>query len=136
MRYTLQWVGETDAFMQYISPNNIDAAFIRSTTKQKPSGLLLHYNYGAAAVKRWGHGLEVLEDRPNPARPATTGAPRTVHERSQPGESLGLKKQTRWDEDDVMLFLWGKSPAATERYRKEQEESTQYMEQWRQGLPR
>ena len=53
-----------------------------------------------------------------------------------PGEMLDSKgDQARWDEHDVMLYLWGNSPAAKERHRKKQEESTQRMEQWRQGVP-
>ncbi|KAF9506089.1 hypothetical protein BS47DRAFT_1399804 [Hydnum rufescens UP504] len=82
VRYTLQWLGEPDKYMFLITPNNLDATFIQSTKKRKPSRLLLHYNYGAAAVKRWGHGLEALDSQLNPARPAgPMGAPRTVRDR-------------------------------------------------------
>jgi len=42
--------------------------------------------------------------------------------------------QTPWDEDDIILFLWGNSPAEIERHHKKQEEITQYMEQWRQAV--
>ena len=41
-----------------------------------------------------------------------------------------------WDEDDVMLFFWGNSKAARERYRKTHEAKRENLEQWRQGIPR
>jgi hypothetical protein len=42
-----------------------NAAFANNTDMAKPSGLLLHYNYGAAAVKWWGHHTDILRsDRP------------------------------------------------------------------------
>ena len=44
-RYTLQWL-VSDRFIE--EPN--------------PSDLLLHYNYGAAAIKWWGCGIEVLHN--------------------------------------------------------------------------
>ena len=42
--------------------------------------------------------------------------------------------QAQWDEDDVMLFLWGNSKAAKDRYHKKNKESTQDVDQWRQGV--
>jgi hypothetical protein len=36
----------------------------------KPADLLLHYNYGAAAVKQWGKNTRVLTNRPNIPRPS------------------------------------------------------------------
>jgi hypothetical protein len=45
-----------------------------------------------------------------------------------------MEEQAEWDEHDVMLFFWGNTPAAVERHRKKQDESTQNMEQWRQGV--
>ena len=44
--------------------------------------------------------------------------------------------QARWDEDDVMLFLWGNSNASKDRHRKKLEESTRHMEEWREGVTR
>ena len=51
---------------------------------QKPSELLLHYNYGAAAVKIWGRNMAVLERLAKPPRlqapvPAKAGPPRDVY---------------------------------------------------------
>lgn len=43
-------------------------------------------------------------------------------------------KQRQWDYDDIMLFFWANSPAATERLRKKQEEEGRTVEHWRQGL--
>ncbi|KAJ6620977.1 hypothetical protein B0H10DRAFT_1945618 [Mycena sp. CBHHK59/15] len=54
-RYTFQWILSTPLHLHQI-PNNTDAAFLSSTQKTKPSPLLLHYNYGVAAVNWWGHG--------------------------------------------------------------------------------
>jgi len=42
-----------------------------------------------------------------------------------------------WDEDDVMLFLWENSKAATERYtRKNQEREDLKVNRWRAGIVR
>lgn len=165
MRYTLQWLIKPEPFALLVAPNNVDAAFKKYTKKPKPSDLLLHYNYGAAAVKRWGHGAEILQTRPNLPRPivstpAPMGPTRTLNDRStaiqkrntaqraheartgnctagdEPQEPVDSEAdQAQWDEDDVMLFFWGNSRAAVERYRKKQEEGAQNMKQWRQGLP-
>jgi hypothetical protein len=42
--------------------------------------------------------------------------------------------QAQWDEDDVMLFLWGNSRASKDQHRKQLEQSTLHMEQWREGV--
>jgi hypothetical protein len=162
----MQWLADEDPALHPLFPNNIDAAFKKHTRKPKPSELLLHYNYGVAAVKLWGYGIEVLQDRPDlphPAvpAPAEMGPSKTLHDRilaikkrdekrdaAQPaaGASAGsvasrdrpgkiMADRAKWDEDDVVLFFWGNSPAAIERHRKKQEESTQSMEQWRRGVP-
>lgn len=160
LRYTLQWLINQDPWSSLAIPNNLDAAFKTYSQKPHPSDLLLHYNYGAAAVKRWGHGTEVLQSRPNLSRPtvpmaAPLGPTRIVNNRSTaiekrdasrsmvedgsgdtPAGDRSLKMvdsevdKARWDEDDVMLFFWGNSPAAVDRHRKKQED----MEQWRQGV--
>jgi len=63
-------------------PNNRDAAFRKHTQKAKPSDLLLHYNYGAAAVKWWGRNVEVLHNESEPPRPSlpvpTASGPETT----------------------------------------------------------
>ena len=50
-----------------------------------------------------------------------------------PWLGLGRWCHAQWDEDDVMLFLWGNSKASKDHYRKQKEESTQRTELWRQG---
>jgi hypothetical protein len=161
-RYTLQWLTEADPeTIQTVAKNNADAAFKKNTTEPTPSELLLHYNYGAAAVKMWGHGRGVLQHRTNIPRPATRtlapmGPERVRHDKSiaiqkleaaqrgdqsgggsaaardWDGEVLGAKQeQIGWDEDQLMLFF----AAAAERHRKKQDESTQNMEQWRRRVP-
>jgi hypothetical protein len=94
-RYTLQWLLGPDPVMSAMVPNNLDAAFKTHSRKAKPSGLLLHYNYGAAAVKQWGHGVELLENlanhpRPPPPVPAPVEAPRARHDRS-----IAIRKRGR-----------------------------------------
>jgi hypothetical protein len=42
--------------------------------------------------------------------------------------------QEKWDEDDVMLFLWGNSQAAKERHADEVAEESEKIEQWRRGV--
>ena len=148
-----------------VLPNNRDATFKKRTKKQKPTDLLLHYNYGATAVKWWGQGLDILQKRSHPPRPpvpvqAKAGPSRTRHDSTVTideldavrGDGVGAggagtsgvtvgntemvdsEGQAKWDEDDVMLFLWGNSKAAKDRYHKENKESTQDVDQWRQGV--
>src|SRR5882762_5542433 len=69
-----------------MTPHNSDAAFRKHTHVSKPSGLLLHYNYGATAIKMWGRGIEVLRKhakhpRPPPPKPVEMGPSRTTHDR-------------------------------------------------------
>jgi hypothetical protein len=161
--YTLQWLVSRGKVTSMV-PNNSDAAFKKRTRKQKPSDLLLHYNYGAAAIKCWGHGMEVLQNCANPPHPlvpvpAPTGPLRTTHDRSAAihkhneawaadgagagnstagagtGGLVGSEGQAMWDEDEVMLFFWGNSQAAKEHHLKKVNENTQCMEQWREGVP-
>lgn len=85
-RFTLQWL-IPDASVSEMIPNNLDAAFKKYTRKPKPSDLLLHYNYGAAALKWWGHGTNVLRKQFKPPRPITpvpaeAGPSRTAHTRT------------------------------------------------------
>ena len=159
MCYTLQWLAKPDEVDLPQTPKNMDATFKKYNRKKKPSDLLLHYNYGAAAVKWWEHGAVVLENRPNlpcPAVPtlAPMGPSRPLHDRviqkldatqgadqahpahvvggDQPGEVM--EGQATWDEDDIILFFWENSPAAIERHHKKQEERSQYIEQWRSAV--
>ena len=67
-------------------PNNSDGAFA-SHRKPEPSDLLLHYNYGAAAVKHWGRNQDVLDNHPGLPRPrgpetVAMGPTRSVDDRT------------------------------------------------------
>lgn len=119
----------------------------------KPSDLLLHYNYGAAAVKLWGHGIEVLHNQFNPPRPsepqavpAPSGPLTAIGDRTtlathefSPAETGSAEEKLEgqammWDEDDVMLFFMRNTPAARDRHRRETQENARRMERWRKGL--
>ena len=144
-------------------PNNSDATFKKATKKAKPSDVLLHYTYGAAAVRRWGRGTEILTKLATPPRPqmpvpAPSGPKRTIHDRDatvrkcSKGQSTGengagsstagdetgglveSEGQVIWDEDEVMLFFWGNSKAAKQRHLKKVGENTQRLEQWRDSV--
>jgi hypothetical protein len=68
-RYTFQWiVAPKNLYILNRYPNNNDAAFLNQELP-KPEDLLLHYNYGAAAVKQWGRNTSVLNNRPDVPRP-------------------------------------------------------------------
>src|ERR1700722_18268242 len=86
-RYKLQWLLNPPGFLRLQRPQPPQASLKINTRRSKPSDLLLHDNYGAAAVKWWGHGLELLKKRAKPPRPskpvpALVGAPKTTHDRS------------------------------------------------------
>ncbi|KAF9512137.1 hypothetical protein BS47DRAFT_1345751 [Hydnum rufescens UP504] len=144
-RYSLQWLQDPDPVVFLVSPNNLDIAFKKYDRKGRPSALLLHYNYGAAAVRQWGHGGELFAEHRNPARPKREAAQNTneggasnTDSGEQPGDEpegmVDSGDQTQWDEDNVMLYLWGNSPVAMERHQKRDEEKSHYVEQWRQGI--
>lgn len=100
-----------------------------------PSDILLHYNYGAAAVKWWGHGVEVLHGRFNPPRPKPVLAPS-----SGPLTTPGSGDRTTPDdevtwEENLVLFLSANSRASKNRRLKKTQENVQRMERWRNGLP-
>jgi len=173
-------------------PNNSDAAFRKKTKIAKPSSLLVHYNYGSAAVKWWGRNVEVLQNEFEPPRPevpvpAASGPSTTVGNRTVTTKKLGkarklaeaamsktggkgqttrrsgsvratkvrrgaapvvpevspaetkcgeegLGKETTWDEDDVMLYLWGNSRAAKDRHSKKTQENAERMKRWKEGF--
>ena len=84
-RYILNWLKTPDDITLSALPNKRDATFKIKTTKPKPTDLLLYYNHGAAAVKLWGHGVDVLRKRSNPPRPPVpvqgeAGPSRTQHD--------------------------------------------------------
>jgi hypothetical protein len=138
-RYTLQWLDQDKPPMHLI-PNNIDAAFKKHTKKPKPSDLLLHYNYGATAIRCWGLGTEVLQNRANPPRPSLpiphpTAGNSTAGAGAVTRESVESEGQATWDEDDVMLFFLRNSSTAKERHFKKVAEDTRRIEQWRGGVP-
>jgi hypothetical protein len=155
-RYTLQWLAADNIFLRSIFPNNSDAAFVsHHKLEPKPSDLLLHYNYDAAAVKHWGRNHTVFNNRPGLPRPQ---APETVamgttkvaklttaqaeHIQRQPANNEGSassaeatdSEQPVWDEDDVMLFFWGNSMPSMERHARKEQERKENINKWRAVL--
>ncbi|KAF9508852.1 hypothetical protein BS47DRAFT_1365677 [Hydnum rufescens UP504] len=125
-RYSLQWLDDPGSYLLQHYPNNYDAAFSRQSQQPKPSALLLHYNYGAAALKQWGCRLDALKTHEHPAHPK---AP----ELAAP-ESAAMEDERRLDlARDLVLLFWANAPAAKERRRKEEEEKRESLERWRQG---
>jgi len=112
-RYTLQWLVPPSAAVETAIPNNIDAAFKKATRQPKPSDLLLH---GAAAVKCCERGTDLLRECASPPR-SPVPFPVPTHSRdaaicklrARTGRLVESEGQAAWDEDDVMLFLWGNS---------------------------
>lgn len=156
-RYTLQWLANDDPHLLNVFPNNSDAAFV-SSQRPKPSDLLLHYNYGAAAVSKWGRNKAVLNNRsglprPKAPEPVAMSPTKTIGDRlatinklantraqQQPTNDGGSgsaeaidSEQPAWDADDVMLFFWGNSKAARERRAKKEEEREENINKWRAG---
>jgi hypothetical protein len=129
-RFTLQLIEISYAFDRSIAEQiyhvGCDAAFSTGTQIAKPSGVLLHYNYGAAAVKWWGHHTDILRSQ-NPPHPAP--APqrrRQLRPRPRPapaaGPSAGLprgppktRSKTRHDKNISIEKRRGKQRSANER---------------------
>ena len=162
-RYTLQWLEDPGPADTNMIPNNSDSTFKKGTKKPKPSDLLLHYTYGAAAVRRWGRGTKILMKLATPPRPqvrvpAPAGPKRATHDKdttvrkrfkgqrtgetgagsslagTETGGLVESEGQVIWDEDEVMLFFWGNSKAAKQRHLKKVGENTQRLEQWRDSV--
>ncbi|KAI9567886.1 hypothetical protein HD554DRAFT_2314559 [Boletus coccyginus] len=155
-RYTFQWLFTDDPELLHSFPNNADAAFV-SHDKPKPSDLLLHYSYGAAAVTKWGRNHAILNSRPGLPRPTTVTlsptksidnrqittaelvAARDKEVQLQPAGNEGGMDSTKseqpvWDEDDVMLFFWGNSIPSMERHAEKERERKETIEKWRIGV--
>ncbi|KAI0248995.1 hypothetical protein BJV78DRAFT_1130395 [Lactifluus subvellereus] len=126
--------------------NGRDAVFKTGTNLPKPSDLLLHYSYGAAAVKRWGQPRRFLSDCKNvpcpqaAVAPGPSGPSTTVHDRSgvttrkrerapdTAGSSKGKRPHpetwravdgsTGWDGDEWMLFFCSNTKRARERHQE------------------
>ena len=124
-RYTFQWLMTPNERTLDRDPDNNDATF-KNHDLPKPDDLLLHYNYGAAAVKHWGRNMEDVLNHPHP--PVPPAPTRTVL------ESEIQESSREWDEDDVMMFFWSNTPIARERRAREEEERREYMEKWRSGI--
>lgn len=141
-------------------PDNSDAAFRNHSRAHKPSPLLLHYNYGAAAIKNWGHGKEVLKKLipkpPHPEVPVTPLTPPAGPSYTKHGRGITVAKlkaardpggvgggtgglveseDQEWDEDDMMLFLWGNTQAAKDRHLEKASKDARRIEQWRGDVP-
>ncbi|KAJ7919235.1 hypothetical protein B0H13DRAFT_1868754 [Mycena leptocephala] len=147
-RYTLHWLDGASPKLLTRVPNNSDATFRKYTHIPKPSPMLLHYNYGAAAVKWWGHGKSHLEisnrptmPRPSVPVPAATGPTRTKRTAAQldtsiqkratgntgasgsgPRESEAARDEEAMDPDEIVMFFWSQNPAAVERRKREAED--------------
>ncbi|KAJ6473663.1 hypothetical protein C8R45DRAFT_874131 [Mycena sanguinolenta] len=147
-RYTLQWLhGSVEE--RAVVPNSCDATFKKHSHTLKPSPMLLHYNYGAAAVKWWGRGANShlgISNRPTIPRPsvpvpAATGPIRTkrtaahleasIQKRatgntgvsgSGPRESEAARDGEVMDPDEIIMFFWSQNPAALERRKREAED--------------
>jgi hypothetical protein len=163
-RFTLQLIEISDAIGRSTAEQfcqvGRDTVFSTGTQMAKPSGVLLHYNYGAATVKWWGHHTEILRSRdpPHPPAPApapapgpSTGVPPYV--RSPPTSThdrhIAIEKRQQhsteepvkeskvwesWDEDDWMLFCRLNTKAARERLQVAEEESSSNIRAWAQDV--
>jgi hypothetical protein len=159
-QYSLQWLTGKNPVDLAIFPNNSDVAF-KSLIKPKPAETLLHYNYGAAAVKLWGKNSAVLGNRaglPRPQKPVAQSLrlTRTVRDRTKTikkltdarskasrvqsatngngagSATLADSEHSIQDEDNVMLFFWGNTRASIERHAERKCERDQSIHEWRE----
>jgi hypothetical protein len=162
VRYTLQWivpnpVQTVQEMMENVGiPANSDAAFVKNTGLMRPSGLLLHYNYGAAVVKHWGKNISILTTRPNIPRPPKPAEPArrppfkqndrntTINKldasREGGNNNLGLRgggvggagdTNEALDADDIIMLLWSSNPRTVQRRIAEEKCKDDAIDQWR-----
>ena len=161
-RFTLQLIEILDTFDRLLNEKHcqvgLDAAFSVNTQMAKPSALLLHYNYGAAAVKWWGHHTDILQSSsqypPHPQPSASAPRPSTsiplylrppptsthdestaIHEQHSTDESMDNPKAWEsWDEDDWVLFCRLNTKMAHGHLQATEEESLSNIRRWAQDV--
>jgi len=140
---TTHWLVPPDAISLTMYPDNNDAMFMLGTQKQKPSHLLLHHTYGAAVVKYWGKSKFTFTDHtniPHPIMPveAPSSLPKVSSKAnvqdSASGGSVDFVEGEMYDNNDIMLFFWGSSKAATERHWKKVEAHVQHLQNWQNSI--
>lgn len=157
----MHWLVTPIRSLLNVFPNNNDGTFLNQRMR-KPSDLILHYNYGAAAVKQWGRGSKILANRPGVPRPpvaapASMGPSKTGHNHKasirkrdhamsqqegtsrkgttrQSVQDADSEEKASWDEDDVMLYLRRNTKVAREWFAREEQERNKRMEEWRAGV--
>jgi hypothetical protein len=161
VRYTLQHLCKlNESTAKTVGENNSDATFRKRGKRPKPSALLLHYNYGAAALKLWGKGTKKITERPNIPRPAIPSTSKLGPDQTRfdhgafrrklagqeddnenngnnepQGGQDGQEEVEELDEDDLMLFFWANTRVATERREKAAREKNDYITSWRSSVP-
>ena len=130
-RFSLQLIEISDALdrsiVEQLCQVGCDAAFSTGTQIAKPSSVLLHYNYSAAAVKWWGHHTDILRSQ-NPPHPAPAPAPaprRRRQPRPRPAPAAGPSSdlppylrgppKTRYDRNISIEKRQGKQRSTNER---------------------
>ena len=94
-------------------------------------------------VKYWGKNKFTFTDHINIPRPIVpvetpSGLPKVSSKANvqdgASGGSVDFVEGERYDEDDIMLFFWGNSKAATERHRKKVEACVQHIQNWQNSI--
>ncbi|KAF7306319.1 hypothetical protein MIND_00423100 [Mycena indigotica] len=151
-RYTAQWlVYDPDSNNEL--PKAMDAMFNATSTLDKPSQILLDYNYGVAALARWlvkedTHLLNVnspnqrgalgLPSRPISPSPAPLGPQRS--RRTSPQHQAAIDKRNAWaarieEAENIVFRLWmGSHPEVAAQIHQEHEDGAERLEQWRLGV--
>lgn len=165
-RYTYQQIdqptGHLDNFDNLVLLDNNDATFLEPSILPKPSALLLNYNYGVTAVRRWGQNTAIISERAAAFRPKAPtpamGPAKTSREENRKnfakkrkrletgclseneGEEKGTKvsdsrdEAQEWDEHDIMLFFWRNTKIVRERLRDEAHNLSTRIEDWRRSV--
>ncbi|KAJ7505843.1 hypothetical protein B0H11DRAFT_1904416 [Mycena galericulata] len=151
-RYTLQWLNG-DPYLQSIFTNNKDAAFKKNAGKSTlPSPLLLHYNYGVAALKWWGKGPEYLITARTRPSPQMVSPPKSNHDCAATTKTLeearilggadaggsteieDIDERREADAERLVLKFYTNTPAARRRRAQETAEKQDRMTQWRSDV--
>ncbi|KAF8882316.1 hypothetical protein CPB84DRAFT_1790988 [Gymnopilus junonius] len=141
-RFTMMLVVDSPGLKSLHIESPSDAMFAEPSANDLPSGLLLDYFNAAVLLKNYLKGNETLNSYPFPRPPAVpvvcqqTFIPRSDNRKSlnhtlpPPGTKHQLEQNPDEYIDAMVLGFWKMSGNAQKRHEKEQQEHTEWINNW------